>query len=77
MQAKDTAGTHVHDSRNSGFKNCLGLTTRQDFPPECCPSEARSSLCICVVTSFITWSLTQFCRAAKYCLRKTHLRKQP
>ena len=42
MQAKDTAGTHVHDSRNSGFKNCLGLTTRQDFPPKCCPSEVTS-----------------------------------
>lgn len=31
MQAKDTAGARAHDSRNSDFKNCLGLTTRQDF----------------------------------------------
>ncbi|CAI9174914.1 unnamed protein product [Rangifer tarandus platyrhynchus] len=75
MQAEDTAGTHIHDSRNSGSKNCLGLITRQDFPPKCYPSEVRSSLCIWVVTGLITWRLTQFCRAAKYCLRKTHLPK--
>lgn len=75
IQAEDTAGRHIHDSRNSGSKNCLGLTTRQDFPPKCYPSEVRSSLCIWVVTGLITWRLTQFYRAAKYCLRKTHLPK--
>lgn len=73
MQAKDTAGAHVRDSRNSDFKNCLGLTTRQDFPQNVI--FVRSSLCIWVVTGLIMWRLTQFCRAAKYCLRKTHLPK--